>query len=104
MFKGEVKTFSPGKGFGFIEWAGKKDLFVHYSNIIAKDSFKNLEKGQIVSFKVRDGAKGPEAYGVKVLPNAIVTGKIRFWDIEKAFGFITSEEKEEVFLPLHLPI
>ena len=61
--QGTVKWFSGSKGFGFIERAEGKDVFVHFSAIIG-DGFLNLEEGQRVEFNVVDGPKGPQAEDV----------------------------------------
>ncbi len=63
---GVVKWFSTHRGYGFIEPVGsEEDVFVHYSNIVDEEnSFKNLQDGDRVEFKVREADKGPEAYDV----------------------------------------
>ena len=58
--QGIVKWFNSGKGFGFIERAEGKDVFVHFSAIVG-DGFLNLEEGQNVEFDVVEGQKGPQA-------------------------------------------
>ena len=63
MPSGKVKWFNDAKGYGFIETAEGKDIFVHYS-AIQKDGFKTLVEGQEVSFEIVDGAKGPQAANV----------------------------------------
>jgi CspA family cold shock protein len=63
---GTVKWFNTSKGFGFIERANGKDVFVHYSAIIG-DGFRSLEEGQRVRFDVIEGPKGPQASNVVVL-------------------------------------
>lgn len=45
---------------------GGADVFVHYSEIDAS-GFKNLDEGQRVEFTVGQGAKGPQATGVRVV-------------------------------------
>lgn len=61
---GTVKFFNESKGFGFINQDdGGKDLFVHFSAIVA-EGFKTLSEGQRVSFEVVQGRKGPEAANV----------------------------------------
>lgn len=65
MATGKVKWFSEQKGYGFITPDdGGKDLFVHYSNIIA-DGFRNLMDGQAVEYETMEGRKGLEASNVK---------------------------------------
>jgi CspA family cold shock protein len=65
--KGSVKWFNEAKGFGFITPAdGSKDVFVHFSAILA-DGFKVLAEGQPVEFEVVNGAKGPAAANVVAL-------------------------------------
>lgn len=67
MPQGTVKWYNESKGFGFItpENLGHEttsDVFVHSSNIIGGGS---LNEGQIVSFDLEDGRKGPEAKNVQ---------------------------------------
>ena len=64
--QGTVKWFNSSKGFGFIERAGGKDVFVHHTAIIG-EGFKNLNEGQRVEFVVTQGAKGPQAENITVL-------------------------------------
>ena len=63
MLNGKVKWFSDAKGYGFIEVAGRKDVFVHYS-AIQSQGFKTLGEGQDVLFEIIDGDKGPQAASV----------------------------------------
>ena len=66
MNKGTVKWFNSEKGYGFIKTAEGKDVFVHFSAIVA-DGFKSLEEGQNVSFDIEEGNRGPQASNVVVL-------------------------------------
>jgi CspA family cold shock protein len=61
--QGKVKWFNAEKGYGFIEGADGKDVFVHYSGI-AGEGFKSLIEGQEVEFEVSEGNKGPQATNV----------------------------------------
>lgn len=63
MTNGTVKWFNSEKGFGFIQTEEGTDVFVHFSQI-NKDGFKTLEEGEAVTFRVVDGAKGPQAEDV----------------------------------------
>jgi CspA family cold shock protein len=67
MAQGTVKWFNDKKGFGFITGEdGGKDVFVHHSGIEAS-GFKSLQEGDLVSFEIEQGAKGPSAVRVKKL-------------------------------------
>jgi cold shock protein len=60
MKNGTVKFFNSEKGFGFIEVAGEKDVFVHSSSL---QGF-TLQEGDKVQFDVERGTKGPQASNV----------------------------------------
>ena len=65
MAQGTVKWFNAEKGYGFITVeGGGADVFVHWSAILA-DGYKSLDEGQRVEFEVGQGAKGPQATGVR---------------------------------------
>jgi CspA family cold shock protein len=64
MATGTVKWFNAEKGFGFIEQdGGGPDVFAHYS-AIATQGYRELQEGQIVSFEVTQGPKGPQAANI----------------------------------------
>jgi CspA family cold shock protein len=66
MARGTVKWFNAEKGFGFITVdEGGQDVFVHYS-AIDMAGYKSLEEGQVVTFEVGTGSKGPQAEAVKL--------------------------------------
>ncbi len=65
MSEGKVKWFNESKGFGFIEKNDGGDIFVHYS-AIQSTGFKTLTEGQVVSFDVVQGNKGPAAENVRL--------------------------------------
>ncbi|MGP4061915.1 MULTISPECIES: cold-shock protein [Halobacillus] len=64
MVEGTVKWFNAEKGFGFIEVEGQDDVFVHFS-AIQEEGFKSLEEGQVVSFEIEEGQRGPQAANVQ---------------------------------------
>ena len=66
MAEGRVKWFNDKKGYGFIETADGRDVFVHFS-AIEGSGFKSLSEGEKVSFDVENGAKGPQAVKVKAI-------------------------------------
>lgn len=66
LVTGTVKWFNEEKGFGFIEHEGGKDVFVHFSAINGTGR-RTLLEGQLVSFEITDGQKGPQAQNVTVV-------------------------------------
>ena len=63
---GTVKWFDNAKGYGFIERAEGKDLFVHFNSIVG-EGHRSLVEGQTVEFTEVAGQKGPQAENVKAL-------------------------------------
>ena len=66
MAEGTVKWFSNEKGYGFIEYEGGEDVFVHFSAITG-DGYKSLTENQRVSFDVVQGDKGAQAANVQAI-------------------------------------
>ena len=61
---GTIKTIVAGKNFGFISREGEaKDLFFH-ANDLQGVTFEELKVGDVVSFDVEEGQKGPSAKNV----------------------------------------
>ncbi len=63
---GTVKWFNNDKGYGFIQRATGKDLFVHFRSIEGT-GHRSLQEGQSVEFIEVEGQKGPQAENVKPL-------------------------------------
>ena len=61
--RGKVKWFSNVKGYGFIEQESGQDVFVHYS-MIQGEGYKTLSEGDVVTFDIVQGEKGPQASNV----------------------------------------
>lgn len=62
--KGTIKTKVAQKGFGFISRDGEaKDLFFH-SKELNGVTFDELKEGDVVTFEVAQGEKGPYATNV----------------------------------------
>lgn len=54
---GKVKWFSAKRGYGFIAGEDGSDYFAHHSEI-RMDGFRNLHRGQAVTFAVRTDEQG----------------------------------------------
>ena len=63
MAKGTVKWFNDAKGFGFITAEDGTDAFVHHADIQG-EGFKSLAEGEVVTFDMTQGPKGPRAANV----------------------------------------
>ncbi len=63
---GKVKWFESKKGYGFIMCEDGRELFVHYTGIVA-DGYKSLSEGQKVEFETGSTEKGEQAINVKVI-------------------------------------
>lgn len=71
MLRGKVKWFNNDKGFGFIEYNDKEDIFVHYSSILS-EGFKTLVEGQYVEFELVQTDKGLQAKNVVEIKATLV--------------------------------
>ena len=65
-YEGKVKWFNDSKGFGFIEYNGGEDVFVHFS-AIQGNGFKSLREGDSVRFEIENSDKGHRAANVEVV-------------------------------------
>ncbi len=63
MATGSIKT-KTDKGFGFIKVEGSQDVFFHSSG--CNGQFDNLNVGDMVTFDMGMGPKGPKAENVMV--------------------------------------
>ena len=71
VVRGRVKWFNNEKGYGFIEYPDKEDIFVHYS-AINQVGYKTLMEGQCVEFTLLDTSKGSNAKNVSVVNDEII--------------------------------
>ena len=60
---GKVKWFNNEKGYGFIEYNDKEDIFIHYS-AIEMEGFKTLKEGALVKYDLLRTNKGLQAKNV----------------------------------------
>lgn len=66
MMTGRVKWFNNEKGYGFIGFNDKDDVFVHYS-AIQLDGYKTLAENQLVEYRLIETNKGFQATNVRLL-------------------------------------
>ena len=71
VVRGRVKWFNNEKGYGFIEFTDKEDIFVHYSTI-NQDGYKTLQEGQYVEFYLLETSKGYQALNVSVINSEVI--------------------------------
>lgn len=69
---GIVEWFNPERGYGFIKCDDGKDIFVHFSKIIADDGrFKIIYQGDKVEFEIinvdRSNGQKVQAINVRVI-------------------------------------
>ncbi|TWU24427.1 Cold shock protein CspD [Novipirellula galeiformis] len=65
MAEGKIKRVTD-KGFGFIETDSGSDMFFH-SSALEGVNYDDLREGQLVSYNVGSGPKGPRAENVQLL-------------------------------------
>jgi len=70
MPEGMIKWFDPKKGYGFIDGGDGPDIFVHYSGIRGAE-VRSLSQGDVVSYEIVDGEKGPIAEDVTIQKGAV---------------------------------
>ena len=61
---GKVKWFNQTKGYGFISRDNSKDVFVH-SSAVKDAGLSGLAEGEVITFEVEEGAKGPAAVNLQ---------------------------------------
>lgn len=64
VLRSRVKWFKDEKGYGFIKYTDKEDIFVHYSSI-KLDGYKTLKKDDEVEFDLIETAKGYQAINTR---------------------------------------
>lgn len=65
LAEGKIKRLTD-RGFGFIETGADTDIFFHMSAVEGA-AFDMLQEGQMVSYNIGQGPKGPRAENVKLI-------------------------------------
>ncbi len=69
MSEGKVKWYDTKKGYGFIAEENGGDIFVHYTSF-SDPSLRTLTEGQLVTFEIVQGEKGPRAHNLSTKNNS----------------------------------
>ena len=64
MARGTVKWFNPTKGYGFIQQAGGKDVFVHIS-AVERAGLNTLNEGQHIEYEIEENRGKTSAVNLK---------------------------------------
>ena len=64
--QGTVKWFNEGKGYGFIQYEGEKEIFMCIAEVLYED-IKSLEQDQRVEFDIKHSSKGIAATRIVVV-------------------------------------
>jgi len=108
VFFGNIKFFDEGKGYGMISCdATRKLLFKDVFFMKTSLSNSGASAGDLVSFEVGQGMKGPEATAVNVLPPGsfstdkqagnTYSGTVKSFNADRGWGFIESDEIKATF-------
>jgi len=105
---GRIKSFDERNGWGFVEGNAihqlyGKDIFVSKASLQGQ----TVSPGDQVKLSLEMGIKGPMAVNVQVLPQGsfsaegipgtLYMGTIKSFNSEKGWGFVTSDETEQIF-------
>ncbi len=92
---GYVARFDDARGFGFIAVQGQDDAYVHRSDVVGG---KRLSVGEIVSFEIVQGEKGPRAVRVQLQELPRQQGEVKWFNPKKRFGYIVQTNGNEIFV------
>ncbi len=72
MISGRLVKFTKERGFGFVKPdGGGQDVFLHIAELKVAADAKKLRVGQVVTFRLEDGDRGPKAMEVTIGRNGV---------------------------------
>ena len=106
--KAMVKWFDSGRGFGFVILPGSRDALLH-SAVLRNSGISDPNQGDVLICRICTGPRGFQVINAMVaLPDnnlngkhqiqGSLTGKVKFYDACRGYGFICSDSGEEVFV------
>lgn len=109
---GKVVNYNAERGFGFLRpdsaTGGDKDIYFHVSGLV--DKAQNPDRGDLVSFDLIDGTRGPQAVDIKLVSKGNtsdalrhetghrILGRVKSFNPSRGFGFIAGEDGEDYFV------
>eukprot|EP01062_Namystynia_karyoxenos_P038790 TRINITY_DN28176_c0_g1_i1.p1 TRINITY_DN28176_c0_g1~~TRINITY_DN28176_c0_g1_i1.p1 ORF type:complete len:304 (+),score=60.58 TRINITY_DN28176_c0_g1_i1:96-1007(+) len=102
FFHGEVKSFDPNKGYGFVDTPETrqlygKDIFLSQA-VLQAAGFDTTVRANVVRQKIRFGithGRGGKPEGASV--SRVFRGVVKSFDPAKRYGFVTSPESQAAF-------
>lgn len=103
-----MKWYDAARGFGFVLLGSGRDAFLHAA-VLRRSGRAEPGQGERISCLVGSGPRGlqveailgaepAEAGADEPCPAAYMTGKVKFYDVGRGYGFILADTGEEVFV------
>lgn len=106
-FFGSVKKINEEKGWGHITCQAASQMYGKDVFLRRSDLELGLETGVLVSFRILEAAKGPQAqdvvvlpegsFGVESQPGVLYNGTVKSFNEAKGWGFATSDDIQKLF-------
>lgn len=107
---GPVKWYDPDKGFGFVLLGAGEDAFLHAS-VLRRSGHGGVAQGDRVTCLVAQGGRGLTVREVVSVERVVgasadegvpatvhLEGKVKFYDLERGYGFVRTDSGVEVFV------
>jgi cold shock CspA family protein len=96
-----VKFWDRSRGFGFVLVpGGVADAFLH-AETLRRDGAAEPSQGDVLSCTLSHGSRGLQVQSVVAAtggPVPCMTGRVKFYDAGRGYGFVLADGGEEVFV------